>query len=183
MADLATGSENDPAEITSEHAGLLLDAIAGGFQHLGLDAATGGDRVFYNLVAARVIYPGSKFDSIETLAEVGVTSASYATIKRHLPRYATDVFRAPITQALAAYAGIGPGVLVLYDVTTLHFETDTPDALRKPGFSKDRRLEPQITVGMLTDADVDLILRPRQPHRCWDGSRQRARPLEPPHHQ
>lgn len=37
------------------------------------------------------------------------------------------------------------------DVTTLYFETDTPDELRKPGFSKERRLEPQITVGLLTD--------------------------------
>nr|WP_257202904.1 IS1634 family transposase [Corynebacterium cystitidis] len=147
-----TGSEHNPVPITAERAGLLLDAIAGSFHHLGLDQATGGDRVFYDLVAARVIHPGSKFDSMETLAEVGVQSVSYATIKRHLPTYATESYRTPITQALARYAAIGPGVLVLYDVTTLYFETDTPDELRKPGFSKERRLEPQITVGMLTDA-------------------------------
>ncbi|MHA6749161.1 IS1634 family transposase, partial [Actinotignum timonense] len=48
--------------------------------------------------------------------------------------------------------GIGPGVLVLYDVTTLYFETDKEDELRKPGYSKERRIDPQITVGMLTDA-------------------------------
>lgn len=47
---------------------------------------------------------------------------------------------------------MGPGVLVLYDVATLCFETDQADDLRKPGFSSQRRLEPQITVGMLTDA-------------------------------
>jgi hypothetical protein len=40
---------------------------------------------------------------------------------------------------------------VLYDVTTLYFETDTGDGFREPGFSKERRLEPQITVGLLTD--------------------------------
>uniref|UniRef100_UPI00358DC2DE IS1634 family transposase n=1 Tax=Corynebacterium cystitidis TaxID=35757 RepID=UPI00358DC2DE len=147
-----TGSEHNPVPITAERAGLLLDAIAGSFHHLGLDQATGGDRVFYDLVAARVIHPGSKFDSMETLAEVGVQSVSYATIKRHLPTYATESYRTPITQALARYSGIGPGVLVLYDVTTLYFETEAPDDLRQPGFSKERRLEPQITVGMLTDA-------------------------------
>ncbi|MGZ0653955.1 hypothetical protein ACWPNZ_14495, partial [Corynebacterium striatum] len=49
---------------------------------------SGKDEVFFNLVQARIISPGSKFDSIETLAEVGVASASYATIKRYLPRYA-----------------------------------------------------------------------------------------------
>jgi transposase len=40
---------------------------------------------------------------------------------------------------------------VLYDVTTLYFETDEGDGFREPGFSKERRLEPQITVGLLTD--------------------------------
>ena len=47
---------------------------------------------------------------------------------------------------------LGPATLLLYDVTTLYFETDTADGFREPGFSKERRLEPQITVGLLTDA-------------------------------
>jgi transposase len=42
--------------------------------------------------------------------------------------------------------------LVLYDVSTLYFETDQGDGFREPGFSKERRLEPQITIGLLTDA-------------------------------
>jgi transposase len=46
---------------------------------------------------------------------------------------------------------LGPATLVLYDVTTLYFETDEGDGFREPGFSKERRLEPQITVGLLTD--------------------------------
>lgn len=47
---------------------------------------------------------------------------------------------------------MGPTSLVLYDVTTLCFETHEGDGFREPGFSKERRLEPQITVGLLTDA-------------------------------
>jgi transposase len=47
---------------------------------------------------------------------------------------------------------LGPASLVLYDVSTLYFETDTADEFRKPGFSKERRLEPQITIGLLADA-------------------------------
>ena len=43
--------------------------------------------------------------------------------------------------------GWGRPVLVLYDVTTLHFETDAGDGFREPGFSKERRLDPQITSG------------------------------------
>ena len=41
---------------------------------------------------------------------------------------------------------------MLYDVSTLHFETDAGDGFREPGFSKERRLDPQITLGLLTDA-------------------------------
>jgi transposase len=35
---------------------------------------------------------------------------------------------------------------------SLYFETDQDDGFREPGFSKERRLEPQITIGLLTDA-------------------------------
>jgi transposase len=41
---------------------------------------------------------------------------------------------------------------VLYDVSTLYFETDAGDGFREPGFSKERRRGPQITIGLLTDA-------------------------------
>ena len=57
-----------------------------------------------------------------------------------------------MSAACAAHAGLGPASLVLYDVSTLYFETDAGDGFREPGFSKERRLEPQITIGLLTDA-------------------------------
>jgi transposase len=34
----------------------------------------------------------------------------------------------------------------------MYFETDGDDGFREPGFSKERRLDPQITIGLLTDA-------------------------------
>ena len=48
--------------------------------------------------------------------------------------------------------GLAPALLVLFDVSTLYFETDAGDGFREPRFSKERRLEPQITLGLLTDA-------------------------------
>jgi transposase len=39
----------------------------------------------------------------------------------------------------------------MFDVSTLYFETDAGDGFRERGFSKERRLEPQITIGLLTD--------------------------------
>jgi hypothetical protein len=38
----------------------------------------------------------------------------------------------------------------LYDATTLYFKSDEGDGFRENGFSKERRLEPQITIGVLT---------------------------------
>ena len=47
---------------------------------------------------------------------------------------------------------------VLYDVSTLYFETDAGHGFREPGFSKERRLDPQITIGLLTTRrDSELI--------------------------
>ncbi|WP_446698595.1 IS1634 family transposase, partial [Agrococcus sp. KRD186] len=59
------------------------------------------------------------------------------------------------TAAEAAYAHAtraGALTLVLYDVTTLYFEAEYEDALRKVGMSKERRVDPQILVGLLVDA-------------------------------
>jgi transposase len=39
----------------------------------------------------------------------------------------------------------------LYDVTTLYFEAEREDDLRRVGFSKERRVDPQIVVGLLVD--------------------------------
>jgi Transposase DDE domain len=119
---------------------------------LGLDRAAGGDEVFRDLVLARIIEPVSKLDSLRVLEEAGVAPVSYATLKRRLPAYAKDAWRRKLAAACAAHARLGPASLVLYDVSTLYFETDAGDGFRESGFSKERRLEPQITIGLLTDA-------------------------------
>src|SRR5699024_3566465 len=41
--------------------------------------------------------------------------------------------------------------LLLYDVTTLYFEAEKEDDLRQVGYSKERRVDPQIVVGLLVD--------------------------------
>ncbi len=117
------------------------------YRVLGLDRAC-DDEVFRQLVLARVVEPTSKLDSIRVLDELGITPPSYPTIKRRLPVYAQTEWRQQLAAACAAHVGLGPATLVLYDVTTLYFETDQGDGFREPGFSKKRRLEPQITVGL-----------------------------------
>jgi len=102
---------------------------------LGFDRAAGGDEVFRGLVLARIIEPASKLDSLRVLEEAGAAAVSYRTVLRRLPAYAKEAFRQGLSAACAAHARIGPASLVLYDVSTLYFETDQGDGFREPGFS------------------------------------------------
>jgi hypothetical protein len=150
---LDTSAAGGPLPITASRMGCLLDALEHAYRVLGFDQAAGGDEVFRNLVLARIIEPVSKLDSLRVLEEAGVAAASYRTVRRRLPAYAREAFRRELSAACAAHAGLGPASLVLYDVSTLYFETDAGDGFREPGYSKERRLEPQITIGLLTDQD------------------------------
>jgi Transposase DDE domain len=141
-----------PLQIASSRMGYLWDALSRGYEELGFADAAGGDEVFAQLVLARIIEPTSKQDSLRALAEAGIDAASYPTVNRRLPGYAKADWRGRLAAACAAHARLGPTSLVLYDVSTLLFESDTGDGFREPGFSKERRLEPQITIGLLTDA-------------------------------
>jgi len=149
---LDLGAAAGSLEVVGSRAGHLWGALSRAYDTLGLVAATSGDEVFRALVLARVIEPTSKLDSLRVLDEAGVAAPSYATLKRRLPRYGKPLWRKDISAACATHAALGPASLVLYDVSTLYFETDQGDGFRESGFSKERRLEPQITIGLLTDA-------------------------------
>ena len=148
----ATGTDGEPLELLATKSSHLWEALCTAYRVLGFDAAADGDAVFRDLVLARIIEPTSKADSLRVLSETGVASVDYRTVTRHLPRFAKPAVRQRLSAACAARARLGPTSLVLYDVSTLYFETDTADGFREPGFSKERRLEPQITIGLLTDA-------------------------------
>jgi hypothetical protein len=130
----------------------LWDALCAAYRILGFESAAKGDNVFRDLVLARIIEQSSTVDAERVLSEVGVEPASYATLKRRLPTYAKPQWRQSLAAASARRAGLGPASLVLFDVSTLYFETDAGDGFREPGFSKERRLDPQITVVLLTDS-------------------------------
>ena len=54
----------------------------------------------------------------------------------------------------------------MYDVTTLYFEAEHEDELRKVGYSKERRVDPQIVVGLLVDrGGFPLEIT------CWEGNK------------
>jgi hypothetical protein len=131
----SAGGGGRPLEIVASCSQHLWEALCHAYRVLGFDAATGGDAVFRDLVAARIIEPTSKVDALRVLDETGVDSPAYRTLKRRLPIFAKPEFRQALSSACAAHAQLGPASLVLYDVSTLHFETDAGDGFREPGFS------------------------------------------------
>lgn len=94
---------------------------------LGFDIATGAEEVFRDLLLARIIEPTSKADSLRVIAETGLEPVDYRTVTRRLPMIAKPSVRQALSAACADRAGLGPASLVLYDVSTLYFETDTGD--------------------------------------------------------
>ena len=131
---------------------VLLDA----YTRLGFDVVA--DEAFRALVLARVIEPTSKADTTRVLNEIGAPAPALRTLFRALGRCAERDYRGLLAAACFGHAtrgadvGAGPLGLVLYDVTTLHFEAENEDKLRRVGMSKERRVDPQIQVGLLVDA-------------------------------
>jgi len=129
---------------------LLYDVLAGVYADLGFGAL--GDEVFRDLVIARVVEPTSLLDADRVLAELGRVSASLSTRKRTLRRCFDGNYRGRLAElCFTRVLARGDVSLVLYDVTTLYFEAEHEDGLRKVGYSKERRIDPQIVVGLLVD--------------------------------
>lgn len=131
---------------------VLWEVLAGVYNQLGFNTAVDSE-VFKKLVIARLIEPASKLRSLDILESLGIDKIpSYATVKRHLTKSAEAGWRDAICAAAYNFAAAeGPVTVCLYDATTLHIESDHPDEFRRPGFSKDRQIDPQIVLGLLVD--------------------------------
>jgi len=128
---------------------LLWKTLQQQYRHLGFDQIN--DEVFEALCIARIVEPTSKLDSLRVLADLGVNPIDRNKLYRCLVRAADLDYRRIISQACFAYIHGDDLTFLLYDVTTLYFEVQKEDNYRKPGLSKERRLEPQIIIGLLVD--------------------------------
>lgn len=138
-------------KVTATASLVLWQVLAEAYDVLGFDAL--GDETFRALVAARIIEPTSKRDTIRVLNDIGVAPPGLNTLYRCLRRVNERDYRDQLARACMrhATAGTGSGGLVLYDVTTLHFENHAEDDLRRVGMSKEHRVDPQVQVGLLVD--------------------------------
>jgi DDE family transposase len=139
-----------PGRTAATNSRLLYDVLGGIYLWVGFDVVDDG--VFRDLVIARIVEPTSKADSLRVLADLGADTVSYKTIQRHLAKVHTGKYRDAIAAKCFTHAADRGGLsLLLYDVTTLYFEAENEDDLRKVGYSKERRVDPQIVVGLLVD--------------------------------
>jgi hypothetical protein len=130
---------------------VLWDVLRSAYTRLGFD--TLDDEAFTAMVLARIIEPTSKADTVRVLEEIGVPCPSLRTLFRALARCQEADYRGQLATAALAHSArtTGRPALVLYDVTTLHFENKDEDDLRKVGMSKEHRIDPQVQVGLLVD--------------------------------
>ena len=155
------------ATVEAKRSGLLWDVLHGAYTRLGLRNATGGDRAFEQMVLARLIEPSSKAQVPCVLGDLGLESVSTRTLFRSLGRAQERGYRESLSGALFEHVTNTSGLaLCLYDVTTLYFEAEREDDLRRVGYSKERRVDPQIIVGLLVDrAGFPLQVG------CWEGNK------------
>ncbi|WP_346728343.1 IS1634 family transposase [Microbacterium lacticum] len=137
--------------VTGSRSRVLWEVLEDAYAGLGFDAV--GNDTFKKLVLARVVEPTSKADTLRVWDELGVPAApSLSTVWRTLARSVEQDWRSKIAAAAYAHATReGPLTVVLYDVTTLYFGAEREDKLRRVGMSKERRVDPQILVGLLVD--------------------------------
>lgn len=126
---------------------LLLGKL---FEEIGFDAIK--DDLFRHLVIARLCYPASKLKTVDYLYKYQGIETEVDRIYRYLDKL-HEKQKETIQQISYDHtcAVLGKQIsIVFYDVTTLYFEAEQEDDLRKTGFSKDgKHQHPQIVLGLL----------------------------------
>ena len=125
---------------------LILGKI---FDQIGFDAI--GERLFRDIVIARLVYPTSKAKTVDYLRRYQGKTISTQSIYRFLDRlndrYSLQAQQIAYEHSLSILKHIS---VVFYDMTSLYFENEDEDELRRIGFSKDGKFQnPQIMLGLL----------------------------------
>ena len=123
------------------------------FDAIGFNAIK--DELFRHLVITRLVYPVSKLKTIDYLYKYKGIFIEKDKIYRYLDKlnnkHKEQIQNISYEHTLAVLQN--KIAVVFYDVTTLYFEIEDEDDLRKTGFSKDgKHQHPQILLGLLVSA-------------------------------
>jgi transposase len=126
---------------------LLLGKI---FDDVGFNIIN--DQIFRQLVLSRLTYPVSKLKTSDYLGKYHDLDYPVQQIYRYMDKLHStqkELVQQISYQHTKHVLG-GQVTIVFYDVTTLYFEIDQEDTLRKAGFSKEgKHQNPQIVLGLL----------------------------------
>lgn len=126
---------------------LIIDRV---FERIGFDQIK--DEVLRNLVISRLTFPSSKAATSDYLRFYFDEDVHLSKIYRYLDKLNSGE-KQRVEQISVAHTRKLLGEMmnvVFYDVTTLYFETDHEDDLRRTGFSKEgKHSHPQILLGVL----------------------------------
>ena len=128
-----------------------IDLILGKiFDEIGFNKIE--DSLFKDLVLYRLVYPKSKLKTTEYLYRFSQKQYSEDDIYRYMDKLYNK--KKEIVQQISfdhTQFVLGTEIsVVFYDVTTIYFESDNEDELRKTGFSKEgKHQNPQIVLGLL----------------------------------
>ena len=110
------------------------------------------DELFRDLVLYRIVYPKSKLRTVEYLNRYSNKQYNEDEIYRYMDKLQNQQKNTiqDISYRHALKLFNGKLAAVFYDVTTLYFEIEKEDDIRKIGFSKDgKHQHPQILLGLL----------------------------------
>lgn len=140
-----------PIKLRHSYSQLLFQVLNQKYQQMGFTRLNDPD--FASLCISRIVEPTSKLNSLNVLKDLGITAVSKDRLYRCLQNVIARDYRQTISDLCFNRVNSQCLNLVLYDVTTLYFEVQSADNYRKPGLSKERRLEPQIVIGLLVDQE------------------------------
>jgi hypothetical protein len=110
--------------------------------------------LFKSLVISRLLYPGSKLELIHYLEYFKKQEINVYQVYRFLDTLYQDDIKLKIEECIFNHTKQimdDTITITFYDVTTLYFESESEDDLRKIGFSKEGKLaRPQILLGLFT---------------------------------
>lgn len=126
------------------------------FKAVGYADALDDTEYLKALVVSRVVMPGSKLRTVEYLYRHSKISIGVHAIYKYMNKLNDAVIEKiqNITFSHTKKVLDNQIGLVFYDMTTLYFEVDKEDELRKIGYSKDgKHQHPQIMIGLLVSTN------------------------------
>ena len=143
----------DSLTVESVAARVLLDVFAFAWSQLGFAVMYLVDSVFARTVFARVVQPPSKSQVPMVLKRLGLPAFHRNTVSAAVKTAFDEDKYSEFARACCDFSLARNTVAwVLYGVTTLYFKPDREDDLRKVGYSKQRRIDPQVVVRLLVDS-------------------------------